>query len=88
MPRFRYATENGQIDPIAVIAGIVQTGLYLDFFYVYFTKYISRASLSERGLTTDTQSVTRRKVRITSLILESDLERGPRLPFAAFERLI
>lgn len=28
----------GQIDPIAVTAGIVQTGLYLDFFYVYFTK--------------------------------------------------
>jgi ER lumen protein retaining receptor len=33
----RYFSE-GVVDPIAVIAGIVQTGLYLDFFYVYFTK--------------------------------------------------
>lgn len=29
------------MDPIAVTAGIVQTGLYLDFFYVYFTKCVS-----------------------------------------------
>ncbi|KAG6827796.1 hypothetical protein H0H93_015292, partial [Arthromyces matolae] len=34
---YRYFTENGTVDPIAVTAGIVQTGLYLDFFYVYFT---------------------------------------------------
>lgn len=33
----RYFTE-GVVDPIAVTAGLVQTGLYLDFFYVYFTK--------------------------------------------------
>lgn len=33
----RYAAE-GFVDPIAVLAGIVQTGLYIDFFYVYFTK--------------------------------------------------
>jgi len=26
------------VDIIAVIAGLVQTGLYADFFYVYFTK--------------------------------------------------
>ncbi|KAK7691845.1 hypothetical protein QCA50_005249 [Cerrena zonata] len=36
---YRYFTE-GSVDPIAVIAGIVQTGLYLDFFYVYFTKVL------------------------------------------------
>ncbi|CAL1711495.1 unnamed protein product [Somion occarium] len=36
---YRYFTE-GTVDPIAVIAGIVQTGLYLDFFYVYFTKVL------------------------------------------------
>ncbi|KAF4563067.1 endoplasmic reticulum retention protein [Pleurotus pulmonarius] len=36
---YRYFTE-GVIDPIAVTAGIVQTGLYLDFFYVYFTKVL------------------------------------------------
>ncbi|PPR00081.1 hypothetical protein CVT24_008983 [Panaeolus cyanescens] len=34
-----YFTE-GLVDPIAVTAGIVQTGLYLDFFYVYFTKVL------------------------------------------------
>lgn len=26
------------VDIIAVLAGLVQTGLYADFFYVYFTK--------------------------------------------------
>jgi len=36
---YRYFTE-GTVDPIAVMAGIVQTGLYLDFFYIYFTKVL------------------------------------------------
>jgi len=36
---YRYFAE-GVVDPIAVTAGIVQTGLYLDFFYVYFTKVL------------------------------------------------
>ncbi|PFH50473.1 hypothetical protein AMATHDRAFT_75621 [Amanita thiersii Skay4041] len=36
---YRYMTE-GVVDPIAVTAGLVQTGLYLDFFYVYFTKVL------------------------------------------------
>lgn len=39
--RCRYFAED-QVDPIAVVAGLVQTGLYLDFFYVYFTKCVSR----------------------------------------------
>ncbi|KAG9119433.1 endoplasmic reticulum retention protein [Ceratobasidium sp. 392] len=34
---YRYWTE-GNVDPIAVLAGLVQTGLYIDFFYVYFTR--------------------------------------------------
>ncbi|CAE6393474.1 unnamed protein product [Rhizoctonia solani] len=34
---YRYWTE-GTVDPIAVVAGLVQTGLYIDFFYVYFTR--------------------------------------------------
>lgn len=34
------------VDPIAVIAGLVQTALYLDFFYVYFTKYALHYSCS------------------------------------------
>ncbi len=36
----RYFTED-MVDPIAVTAGLVQTALYLDFFYVYFTKCVS-----------------------------------------------
>jgi ER lumen protein retaining receptor len=32
-----YFTE-GTVDPIAVVAGLVQTALYLDFFYIYFTR--------------------------------------------------
>ena len=38
----RYFTED-VVDPIAVVAGLVQTGLYLDFFYVYVTKCVSRS---------------------------------------------
>ncbi|KAJ3969008.1 ER lumen protein retaining receptor-domain-containing protein [Lentinula raphanica] len=36
---YRYFSE-GVVDPIAITAGIVQTGLYLDFFYIYFTKVL------------------------------------------------
>jgi len=36
---YRYFSE-GVVDPIAITAGIIQTGLYLDFFYVYFTKVL------------------------------------------------
>ncbi|SPO30896.1 probable ERD2 - ER lumen protein-retaining receptor [Ustilago trichophora] len=34
---YRYIAHN-EIDPISILSGLVQTGLYLDFFYVYFTK--------------------------------------------------
>ncbi|KAJ3576554.1 hypothetical protein NP233_g341 [Leucocoprinus birnbaumii] len=36
---YRYFSD-GIVDPIAVTAGLVQTGLYVDFFYVYFTKVL------------------------------------------------
>jgi len=36
---YRYFTD-GTVDPIAVMAGLVQTGLYLDFFYIYFTRVL------------------------------------------------
>ncbi|CEH17750.1 er lumen protein retaining receptor [Ceraceosorus bombacis] len=36
---YRYFTEN-QVDPISVISGLVQTGLYLDFFYIYVNKVL------------------------------------------------
>lgn len=35
---YRYFSD-GWFDPIAVVAGIVQTVLYSDFFYIYYTKY-------------------------------------------------
>jgi uncharacterized membrane protein (DUF485 family) len=34
---YRYYTE-GHFDPIAVCAGVLQTVLYCDFFYLYVTK--------------------------------------------------
>jgi len=36
---YRYFAD-GKVDPISVTAGLLQTGLYLDFFYVYFTKVL------------------------------------------------
>ncbi|VDM51976.1 unnamed protein product [Angiostrongylus costaricensis] len=36
---YRYYTENF-FDPIAVVAGIVQTVLYADFFYLYVTRVL------------------------------------------------
>jgi len=36
---YRYFTEDS-VDPIAIVAGIVQTCLYADFFYIYFTKVL------------------------------------------------
>jgi len=36
---YRYFADD-LVDPIAIIAGLVQTGLYVDFFYVYFTKVL------------------------------------------------
>ena len=30
--------SDDSVDIIAVVAGLVQSGLYADFFYVYFTK--------------------------------------------------
>lgn len=45
-----YWTED-LIDPIAVTSGIVQTALYLDFFYVYFTKYVDSIRAQIKMLT-------------------------------------
>jgi len=36
---YRYFVED-LVDPISITAGLVQTGLYLDFFYVYFTRVL------------------------------------------------
>lgn len=37
---YRYFTEPHFHDWISVIAGLVQTVLYVDFFYVYFTRFV------------------------------------------------
>ncbi|CAG0893440.1 unnamed protein product [Cyprideis torosa] len=42
---YRYYMENF-FDPIAVVAGIVQTVLYCDFFYLYITKVLKGKKLS------------------------------------------
>lgn len=34
-------TEHNGFDPISFVAGVVQTALYLDFFYVYFTRLVA-----------------------------------------------
>ena len=36
---YRYFAE-GHFEPIAVLAGILQTVLYSDFFWIYYTKYV------------------------------------------------
>jgi len=36
---YRYVTE-GTVDVIAVVAGLAQTALFADFFYVYFTRVL------------------------------------------------
>lgn len=39
---WRFFMEPGRKwDPIAVVGGIVQTVLYSDFFWIYYTKYVS-----------------------------------------------
>lgn len=41
---YRYVFENGHFDTIPVLAGIVQTVLYSDFFWVYYTKVLQGKS--------------------------------------------
>ncbi|KAF9166384.1 endoplasmic reticulum retention protein [Actinomortierella ambigua] len=39
---YRYVVED-YVDWIVIIAGVIQTGLYCDFFYIYFTKVLKGA---------------------------------------------
>ena len=43
---WRYFTED-TIDPIAIVAGLVQTGLYADFFWIYWNKSVARRRFSD-----------------------------------------
>jgi ER lumen protein retaining receptor len=37
---WRWFTEPAYSDVIAWLCGLVQTGLYADFFYIYFKRYV------------------------------------------------
>lgn len=52
---YRWFTE-GWFEPISVIAGLVQTVLYSDFFYIYYTKYVPRNRLFLGGTKLTTNS--------------------------------
>lgn len=41
---YRYSTEDGYADYVSWVAGIVQTVLYGDFFYIYFTRVLKGKS--------------------------------------------
>jgi len=43
---YRYFSEKGYSDPIAHIAGIIQTILYSDFFWIYYTKVLKGKKFS------------------------------------------
>ena len=45
---WRYFTENHWFDVIPVVAGLVQTVLYADFFWIYYTKYVMKAIRCKR----------------------------------------
>lgn len=58
----RYATEPIGFDPISFLAGVVQTALYVDFFYIYLTRYVPSSFLFlwSYGLRTKMSSATLR----------------------------
>ncbi|KAJ2510108.1 endoplasmic reticulum retention protein [Coemansia sp. RSA 2049] len=41
---YRYYTEDDYVDYIAWVSGVVQTALYADFFYIYFTRVLKGKS--------------------------------------------
>lgn len=68
---FRYFTE-GIFEPIPCIAGTIQTILYSDFFWIYYTKYVGFSSDRLIGfskgnqdlvLITSSQGATRQEVQ-------------------------
>lgn len=46
---YRYFAE-GYVDPIPWVAGMIQTILYSDFFWIYYTKYVVTRHLSDYWL--------------------------------------
>lgn len=67
---YRYFFEVPRFfDPIAVIAGIVQTILYSDFFWIYYTKYVSLISAGWGALLTVIQGYPGQEVQPASVEL-------------------
>jgi hypothetical protein len=75
--RISYFSENGHIDAIAIIAGIVQTALYLDFFYVYFTKCVTPHYASRRMLMRFVYPIEYFKAKNSSCLRENALNLSP-----------
>lgn len=51
---YRYFTE-GYVDPIPWVAGTIQTILYSDFFWIYYTKYVVTRLSMHKSLVTSTR---------------------------------
>lgn len=83
---YRYFTE-GHFDVISVIAGIIQTVLYSDFFYIYYTKYVTiHTSCFELGrrLISFLQGLAGKEVQPASVIpLRASLIVPAQTPFRA-----
>ena len=63
---YRFSAE-GHVDLIAWLAGLLQTVLYSDFFYIYYTKSANLPQSSVDGCTDIYQGYTREEVPYTSL---------------------
>lgn len=62
---YRFFTENGYWDPIPVLAGIVQTVLYSDFFWIYYTKYANGLARPDiHSLTAESRVLQGRKFNL------------------------
>lgn len=83
---YRYFFEVPRFyDPIAVIAGIVQTILYSDFFYIYYTKSVSPTSRSRSNADTR-QGHPGEEVQPPCLKCSSKVGRCPNFSFERRER--
>lgn len=69
---YRYINE-GHVDWVAWVAGIVQTLLYSDFFYIYYTRYIDiwknleKTRISSSSSCSILQSSQRTQIRIAKV---------------------
>lgn len=72
IPNWIYRYFAGEyVEPIAVLAGIVQTVLYSDFFYIYWTKCVSNCHERDKSrhalLTFWAQGDARQEVQLAGI---------------------